>query len=256
MRIAVIDDVHGNLPALRAVLADVDREAVDAIVVGGDVVAGPFVAECIELLRRRPEPVHWVSGNSEREALAVFDGTPPSDDAPGRAAAWSAAALDATLRDEIASWPIALTVDGICFCHGTPRSDEEMLTRGSAQAVFTDALADVTAALVVGGHTHQQFVRRVRDDLVFANAGSVGLPYEGRWAAFWMLVAGGEPEMRATDYDRDGAIAELHASGYPDVDTFLTGPLLEPIDPDWVTGFFEHRAGRGADPGPPRPASP
>jgi predicted phosphodiesterase len=129
MRIAVLADIHGNLPALRVVLAELDAEPVDALVVPGDIVGGPLVREVLELLRERPEPVHWVSGNSEREALAVYDGEPPSDDPAGEAAAWSAKALDSEWRDELASWPIALELDGVMFCHGTPRRDDEMLTR-------------------------------------------------------------------------------------------------------------------------------
>jgi predicted phosphodiesterase len=92
VRIAVLADIHANLPALRAVLAEVDHERVDAIVVAGDALGGPLVRESLELLAARPEPVHWLSGNCERETLAVYDGAPASDDPPGRAAAWSARA--------------------------------------------------------------------------------------------------------------------------------------------------------------------
>jgi predicted phosphodiesterase len=74
MRIAVLADVHGNLPALRAVLAQLDGEPVDAIVVAGDVVGGPLPRETLEALAARPEAVHWVAGNAERETVAGFDG--------------------------------------------------------------------------------------------------------------------------------------------------------------------------------------
>ena len=76
MRIAVVADVHGNAPALRAVLAEIDRESVDAIVVAGDVVGGPLVRESLDLLSARQEQIHWVKGNSEREAVAAYDGVP------------------------------------------------------------------------------------------------------------------------------------------------------------------------------------
>ena len=95
MRVAVLADIHGNAPALRAVLAEVDSELPDAIVVAGDLVAGPLVSESLALLSARPQAVHWISGNSEREAVAVYDGSPAPDDAAGRAARWSARALDA-----------------------------------------------------------------------------------------------------------------------------------------------------------------
>ena len=254
MRIAVLADIHGNVPALRAVLAELDRDPVDAIVVAGDVAAGPMVREALELLAARPEPVHWVSGNSEREALAVYDGAGHSDDSTGRAADWSARALDERWRAELGSWPISLVLDGVCFCHGSPRRDDENLTLVTPVDTIAEALGGTSERLVVGGHTHQQMVRELPDGRTYANAGSVGIPYEGRPGAFWMIVEDGKPVLRATDYDLYAALAELRSSGFPDVEDQLTESLVDPVDPDWVAAFFEHGAGRGEDPGPPRPA--
>jgi putative phosphoesterase len=251
VRIAVLADVHGNLPALRAVLAEIDRDSVDAIVVAGDVVGGPLVRETLELLQARPEPTRWISGNSEREAVAIYDGAPVSDDAPGRAAAWSAQALGEGWRDELASWPISVGLDDVRFCHGSPRRDDEILTRVTPDEVLLDAFTGAAEPLIVGGHTHQQLVRRVRSGLTYANAGSVGMPYEGRPGAFWMIIEQGVPELRETGYDLSAAVDELRASGFVDVDDQLIGSLLDPTDPDWVAAFFEHSAGRGEDPGEP-----
>jgi putative phosphoesterase len=255
VRIAVLADIHGNLPALRAVLDELDREPVDAIVVAGDVVGGPLVRETLELLAARREPTRWVRGNCEREAVAVYDGAPVSADPAGRAAAWSAQALDSRWRDELAAWPISLGLDDVRFCHGSPRRDDEILTRATPDDVLTEALADVAEPLIVGGHTHQQMVRNVRGAVTYANAGSVGMPYEGRPAAFWMIVEDGAPAMRETTYDLSEAVQELRASGFADVEEQLGSSLLDPTDPDWVAAFFEHGAGRGEDPGEPRNAS-
>jgi predicted phosphodiesterase len=252
MQIAVLADVHGNLPALRAVLDALDREPVDAIVVAGDVCGGPLVRDALELLEARPEPLHWIAGNSERETVAVFDGAELPDGPPGRAAAWSSGQLDRRWHDALAGWPIAVTLDGVCFCHGSPRRDDEILTRGTPDPALAEALADVPEALVVGGHTHQQMIRRVHADLVYANAGSVGLPYEGSVGAFWMLVADGAPRLRETSYDRAAALAELRAAGFPELEDHLDGSLISIVDPDWVTAFFEHTAGRRAHPGEAR----
>lgn len=251
MRIAVLADIHGNLPALRAVLADLDRERVDAIVVAGDVVGGPLVRETLELLAARPEPVRWVAGNAEREAVAVYDGAPTSDDAAGRAALWSARALGGRWRTELASWPITVALDGVCFCHGSPRRDDEILTRLTPEDALTEALAGTPERWVVGGHTHQQIVRELRDGPSYANAGSVGMPYEGRPGAFWMVVEDGVPATRETSYDIDAAVAELRTSNFPDLDDQLGESLLHPADAGWVAAFFEHGAGRREDPGPP-----
>jgi predicted phosphodiesterase len=251
VRIAVLADVHGNLPALRAVLAELERERVDAIVVAGDVVGGPQVRETLELLAGRPEPVRWVAGNAEREAVAVYDGAPASDDPPGRAAAWSARALDDRWRAELASWPISLSLDGVRFCHGSPRRDDEILTRLTPDGALAEALAGAAERWVVGGHTHQQMVRELRDGPSYANAGSVGMPYEGRAGAFWMIVEDGVPTTRETSYDIDAALVELRAAGFPDLDEQLAASLLQPVDAGWVAAFFEHGAGRAEDPGPP-----
>ncbi len=244
MRVAVLADIHGNLPALRAVLEELDREPVEAIVVAGDAVGGALVRETLELLDARDEPVHWISGNSEREAVAVFDGEPASDDEPGRAAAWSARALDRSWRDRLASWPIRLSLERTCFCHGSPRRDDEILTRATPEEALIAALAHFPQRLVVGGHTHQQIVRVLPGGRVYANAGSVGMPYEGRPGAFWMVVEDGVAQPRETSYDVEAALGELRPSGFPGIEEQLKESLLEPADPAWVTSFFE-RAPRG-----------
>lgn len=247
----MLADVHGNLPALRAVLAELDRDPVEAIVVAGDVAGGPMVLESLHLLAARPEPMRWISGNAERETVEAFDGGPFSDDPAGRAAAWSARALDRRWRDRLAGWPISLELDGVIFCHGSPRRDDEVLTRATSDEPLLEALAGAGSRLVVGGHTHQHLLRRVDGRLLYANAGSVGMPYEGRAGAFWMVVDDGVPQLRESGYDLDAAIEELRASGFPDLDEQLRESLLAPIDPDWVTAFFEHGAGRRQHPGQP-----
>jgi predicted phosphodiesterase len=230
------------------VLDEVSREGVEVVVVAGDTVGGPLVVESLELLRGRVPTVHWVAGNSEREAVAAYDGAAVSDDP----AAWSAQAMGPAWRDELGSWPISVVVDGVCVCHGSPRRDDEILTRVTPEDVILDVVQGVGERLIVGGHTHQQFVRRLSDGRTFANAGSVGLPYEGRAAAFWMVVEDGEPSLRATEYDVTAALEELRASGYPSFDDHVDGSLVAFADPAWVAAFFEHTAGRGSDPGPPR----
>jgi putative phosphoesterase len=254
MRVAVLADIHGNLPALRAVLAELDAEPPDALVVAGDAVGGAYPREALELLASRRERVVWISGNAEREAVAAWDGAPTDDDEPGRAASWSARALDRRWRDELAAWPMTTVLDGVRYCHGSPRRDDEILTRATPDAALRDALGEVSEAVVVGGHTHQQVIRTVDGAAAYVNAGSVGIPYEGRPGAFWLVMNGRDPELRETAYDVAAAVAELRASGFPDVEGQLEGSLLEPVDPGWVAELFEHGAGRGEHPGEPSPA--
>ena len=138
-----------------------------------------------------------------------------------------------------------------------PGRDDEIITRITPNLVLLESLTGVAQPLVVGGHTHQQMIRNVHGALTFANAGSIGMPYEGRAGAFWMIIADGSPELRETSYDLDAALEELRAADFPDVEEQLDGSLLDSADPDWVAAFFEHGAGRGAHPGePPSPVIP
>lgn len=123
-----------------------------------------------------------------------------------------------------------------------------MLTRLTPEDVMQEALADCGAALVVGGHTHQQAVRALADGRTYVNAGSVGMPYEGRRGAFWLVLHDRRPELRETRYDIDAAVEELRASSFRDVDSQLQESLLEPADPSWVAAFSEHSADRGPAP--------
>jgi putative phosphoesterase len=213
VHVLALYDIHGNIDALEAVLADPRAAGADAVVVGGDVFPGPFTRETLDRLDRLDVPVHWVRGNGEREESFAE-------------------------RGEL---PLTLELDGVLYCHASPRRDDEFLTRLSPEERWTDALAGVTARVVVGGHTHQQLDRRV-GDVRFLNAGSVGLPYEGDGAARWLWVADGEPDLRSTAYDAAAAGRRMLAAGGLD-ELSLNASLIEPVDPIVVTRMFEERAG-------------
>jgi predicted phosphodiesterase len=222
VRVAALYDVHGNLPALEAVLAEVARAGVDAIVCGGDVCAGPMPQACLDELRAAGGV--FVRGNADRE--------------PGK---WPAAQLGEDDLAFLAALPLtaSLDVDGLgptLFCHATPRSDEEIVTRLTPDEELLDALGGIDERAVVTGHVHVQ-VDRVAGDRRFVNAGSVGMPYEGRRGAFWALL-GPDVELRCTGYDVEAAVAEIRATGYPDAEQ-LAGWLLEPEDPAEVSAYFE-----------------
>jgi len=245
--VAALYDVHGNLPALEAVLADDAFARADSVVVGGDVAAGPLPAEVLDRLAALEPPVRWVRGNADREVVAHFDRgdtdhTIYGPDAPAeRADAFTAARISRAHRDLMAGFEDVVRLDGALYCHGSPRSDEEIITALTPTARLEPMLAGVGEPLVVCGHTHHQFELRAGAQRV-VNAGSVGMPYEGARGAFWLLVAGGEPELRRTDYDVDAAVADLRASGFPDVDELIRESLLEPVEADFVARHFEERA--------------
>ena len=205
MNVLALYDIHGNRDALEAVVADPRARDADAIVVGGDVVPGAFASECLELLLAHELPVHWVRGNGEREvAAAAASAIGPAAVPPESLTELTAAVTARALGDELSGWlgtlPLTVELDGVLYCHATPRRDDEIVTRISPAERWGEALGGVDGGLVVAGHTHQQDDRLV-GAVRFVNAGSVGLPYEGDPAARWAWIADGSPELRRTEYD-------------------------------------------------------
>jgi predicted phosphodiesterase len=236
MRVAALYDVHGNLPALEAVLAEVETEDVDAVVVGGDALWGPFQSECLAALRSHD--ARFVAGNCEREVLAASD----------ESSAWCRAQLTAGELDFVSGWPatVELQLNGLgaaVFCHATPRSDDEILTRTTPEADVVAALSGVAADVVLCGHTHVQYDRRFSGAPRVVNAGSVGLPYQGEPGAFWALL-GPEVELRRTPYDVDSALASLASSGFPSAAEIFGDSLRSAASAESATAYFESKRRR------------
>ena len=234
MRVAALNDIHGNLPALDAVLADVEAARVDAIVCGGDVVGGPFSHEVFDRLTSLAN-VLFVRGNGDRE---VLEGT----DAYGVDWAAERERLGAERLAVVASWPLTVELDvdtlgRALFCHAIPSADDPIFTRITPDDDVVELVGAVEAELLVCGHTHVQFDRRLASGLRVVNAGSVGMPYEGLRGAFWALL-GPSVELRRTEYDVEAAATAIRKVGKP-TDEQLAGYLLEPPDPDEVTTYFE-----------------
>jgi putative phosphoesterase len=243
VRVATLNDIHGNLPALEAVLADVDREGVDTIVCGGDVVSGPFSAKVFDLLNTRPE-VRFLHGNADRFVVEGVDEYDQDWEAERRR-------LGGERVASIATWPLTVELEigdlgRTLFCHAIPSSDEPIFTRLTPDDIVAELIGDVEADLVVVGHTHVQFDRRLATGLRIVNAGSVGMPYEGRRGAYWALL-GDDVELRRTEYDAEAAAVAIRATGAPMTEQ-LAGWVLEPPDPDEASSFFEAQraAGSGA----------
>jgi predicted phosphodiesterase len=238
VEVLALYDIHGNVDALDSVLADSRAASPDAVLVGGDAVPGPFARDALARLDALAVPVHWIRGNGEREVAEAVDAPEPApDDLVAVTAALTAAELGDERARALGQLPLTVELDGVLYCHASPRRDDELLTRLSAAERWEDALADVEAGLVVAGHTHQQDDRAV-GSVRFVNAGSVGLPYEGDGAARWLWVADGEPELRHTAYDAAGAGARMLEAGWPDEQS-VSAALIDPVDPIVVTRIFE-----------------
>ena len=250
MRIAAIYDIHGNLPALEAVLAAIDRERPDLIVVGGDVAAGPLPRPTIERLMGLDYPAHFVRGNGDREMVALFNGQPldPSlSEAAREQIAWSVGQLDRAHRDFLATFtpPATFRIDALgdaVFCHGSPRDEDEIITASTTEERLARIVAAVAAPLVVSGHTHMQFdrrhpLRRVPGTVRVVNAGSVGMPY-GEPGAYWALL-GPTVALRRTTYDLDAAAARIRAGGCPWAEDFIATNMRRPAIATEAQALFE-----------------
>jgi putative phosphoesterase len=230
MRVAVLSDLHGNPFALDAVLADLRPTSVDELVCLGDVAIGPFPNETVSSLRALDCPV--LMGNWDAwllEGVPALGGeVGPRLSAQGE---WCASRLSAGELDYLRSFRRTLELEvehtRIAFFHASPRSLEQLLLPDIPRAELDEALEGVRADLIVGGHTHLQMLRRRRDSL-FANPGSVGLPFSdgpsggslrvSRWAEYGVATAGDDGltlEFRRVFYDVDELLEAARRSGMP-----------------------------------------
>ena len=240
MRVAVLSDIHGHLPALDAALADVAGAGVDRIVVTGDIAAGPMPVPVLERLLALGERVVWVRGNGDRE---LYEPTP---DPPDPVVPWAAAQLTEPLRAHLAGLPLTVTldVDGLgptLFCHATPRNDTEVALVDSRLERWAEVLAGRTEETVVLGHTHMPFARLANRTLV-VNPGSVGMPY-GRGGAHWAVLGPGV-ELRRSPYDVEAACAVLRTSGYRGIEEWLDAYVRHTFGDDEALAVFGPRDGR------------
>jgi putative phosphoesterase len=221
--VAVISDVHGNAPALDAVLREVEALSPDVLVNLGCLTYGPQPREVVALLRRVSVPVLSVRGNGDRAVLEMADDRrAPRDER----AAFVRDAHDtdtlAMLRTTSATHELDVAGLGrVVFCHGSPRSDIELVTPETDPGRLHAALADHPCEVVVTGHTHLQF-RRQLPEVLSVGAGSVGLPYhDGPPGARW-AVLGPEVELRVTAYDLGAAVDVAEQVGFPNLDAWRT----------------------------------
>jgi putative phosphoesterase len=215
--VAALYDVHGNLPALGAVLAEVERERVDAIVVGGDIASGPpQPRETVERVRSLPN-AHCLRGNADRLHDPAFAGEPGLE--------WLLEKLDDEQVDWLVNLPFSTVLDGTLYVHATPQDDETVITELTSDERLAELLAGVEYGRVVAGHTHMQLERRI-GELLFVNAGSVGRPYEAEPGAYWALLDGDLVELRRTGYDLERAAELVRRSGHPLAEELATENVL------------------------------
>lgn len=232
MRVAAIYDIHANLPALEAVLEEIRAAEVDQIVVGGDVVPGPLPRETMECLLKLDLPGEFIAGTGEiavcRQMAGLAPAGVPEPFLP--IIRWTAEQLDAQCSERFRSWPktVRLEIPGlgsVLFCHGTPRDENEIFTRLTPGERLLPVFEGVDAAVVVCGHIHMQFDRKI-GSLRVSNAGSAGMPF-GDPGADWRLLGPGV-DFRHTRYDLAAAAERIRGTNYPGASDFAERHVLRP----------------------------
>jgi putative phosphoesterase len=248
MKIAALYDIHGNLPALNAVLEQLNEVQPDLIIVGGDIVSGPMPRATLERLLMYLNRIRYLRGNNDREVVMAFDGLPLPDkmsEGVRQEMRWEAAQLNRSQRDLLAELPHKFTIpvddSDILFCHATPDSDEEIFTPMSSQRRLTAMFDGVEQSTVVCGHTHIQFELQVGDVRIL-NAGSVGMPFAEQPGAYWLLLGPDGHEFRRTEYDLESAADEIRMSGHPQAQAFAEGNVLKVPTVAEATAFLERLA--------------
>jgi predicted phosphodiesterase len=226
-RVAALYDIHGNLPALEAVLQEVRDAGVDRIVVGGDVLPGPMPRECLTHLLDLDLPIQFIQGNGDREVIAPTGAVP---EVYRESMRWNAAQLSPAEIQILASWPptCRTTIDAlgdVLFCHATPRNDTEIFTRQTPDGPLLAIFGALGVPLAVCGHTHMQVDRTIGAVRV-VNAGSVGMPF-GEPGAYWLLL-GPDVRLRRTSYDLERAAQRIRATAYPKAEEFAERSVLRP----------------------------
>lgn len=252
MRVAALYDIHGNLPALEAVLQEIRAAGVDQVVVGGDVVPGPMPRETLKRLLDLDLPVQFIHGNCELAVLAQMAATQadavtywgttsgaPLPEPLQAAMRWTAQQLQPEYEPLFASWPktLQIAISGlgeVLFCHSTPRSETEIFTRLTPEDRLVPLFEGLNVSLVVCGHTHMQFDRMIGSTRV-VNAGSVGMPF-GQPGAFWVML-GPDVQLRHTHYDRMKAAEHMRATQYPQAQADAQNVLHPPSEEEMLDVF-------------------
>lgn len=253
MRIAALYDIHGNLPALEAVLDELAQVQPDVLLIGGDIVPGPMPAQTLERLQAEGMHILAIRGNADREVVAAFDDQPLAEAPSAEVRAttrWTAQQLSRGQRDFLAGLPehLTISVEGlgdVLFCHATPHSDEAIFTPHTPQEQLRTIFQGLEQQVVVCGHTHMQFEIQVGNVRVL-NAGSVGMPYADRPGAYWLLLEPGRSEFRCTAYDLEAAAQVVRASGYPQAHQFAAENLLTIPSAQEAVEVFTRMAQRNA----------
>ena len=234
MRIAIVSDVHGNLPALEAVLADLAAVRPDVVAYGGDMaLGGPHPAEVVDRIRE----LGWPSVLGNTDVVLGGEGTIPermrSFIAPP--AARTREMLGAERVSWLTSRPMAWRGEGVGLVHAVPGDCWAIVAHDAPDDRLREAYGPLDVPIAVYGHIHHPYVRRL-DGLTVVNSGSVSLSLDGDVRATYAVVRDGRVEHRRVAYDVEAVAADLVEVGYPHAAVYAgwlrTGAYVPPPAPD------------------------
>jgi diadenosine tetraphosphatase ApaH/serine/threonine PP2A family protein phosphatase len=222
-RVAVLADIHGNVPALEAVLADLDLQATDEVLVGGDLVGrGPEGSKVVAMVRKRG----WrsIRGNHEDYLLSFRRGETPEEwrgQNVWAAADWMAAELTESDARYLEALPLTLRsakIPALRLVHGTPESNCDGIGPWTSDARMLAHLGGIAEDVLVCAHTHRPLLRRFPGDGRVVNVGSVGLPFNGDRRAQYAVLddSAGEIQIdfRKVDYDLEKIFEVYSTTGF------------------------------------------
>jgi len=243
MRMAVVTDIHGNLTALEAVVADLKQIAPDIVVQGGDLVAGGHrPAEVFDRVRELAWP--GVQGNTDEmlwkpELLARFIESVPKLEHVWRMVFEQQAPTTTALlgRDRLAwlqAMPLEWRNDDVAVVHASPGNLWRSPMHNATDEELESTYAALERRIVAYGHIHLPFIREIGRRIV-ANCGSVGMPFDGDTRACYLVIDDGVPAIRRVEYDLDAEVRSLLQSQYPDceriAETLRTARYILPPSP-------------------------
>ncbi|MCQ2009789.1 metallophosphoesterase family protein [Sporolactobacillus sp. STSJ-5] len=250
MKIAALYDIHGNFPALKTVLDELDRVRPDRIIIGGDMVSGPMPVQTLNCLLnlRNKTNITFIRGNGDREVVDASKGAPllhMSEE--GRVTTkWVANSLTGKQLDFLSNLDdvTSIHVDelgDVLFCHATPENDHDIFTPLSPKKRINKLFAEVEQSIVVCGHTHIQYEMKLEKTKIF-NSGSVGMPFAKQPGAYWLLIDSDQIEFKRTTYDFEQAALEIREAHSPDAEDFINTNVIHVPNEEKSMIFLENLA--------------
>lgn len=215
MKLAIVSDIHGNLAALDAVVADLEVTQPDLVVHGGDLALnGPHPVECVDRVRELGWP--GVVGNTDQALWRMPEALPENTIRTFQVMARASSSL---LGAERIAWLKTLPLewrdgDRVALVHAVPGDTWKGVLPDTSDQELQEIYGPLGADVAVYCHIHRPFVRRV-GRVTVANSGSVGLPFDGDVRSSYLIVEDGRPVIRRVAYDVERHVADVKRSGYP-----------------------------------------